>query len=395
MTDQELERLLADLESDRVERKASESDKEKIKRAICAFANDLPGHGEAGIVFVGVNDDGTPASWFQVTDEILTALSALTSSGQIQPIPSVVVQKRKLSGREIAVIIVAPSFSPPVRYDGRAYVRRGPSTQLASRDDERKLTERRRSHDLPFDLQPVPGASVADLDLDLFQRTYLPFAVAPEILEENERTTAQQLSSLRLQTKDGAPTVTGILTVGKSPRAFLYGAYVQFLRIDGMELTDPIKDQKEIDGPLSELLRRLDELADVHVSISADFTSGPTEVRRPDYPIVAVQQVLRNAVLHRNYEGTNAPVRFTWFSDRIEIVSPGGPYGQVSVENFGTAGITDYRNPHIAEAMKVLGYVQRFGVGIALARRELAKNGNPPPEFVPTGSHVLAVLRRR
>lgn len=44
--------------------------------------------------------------------------------------------------------------------------------------------------------------------------------------------------------------------------------------------------------------------------------------------------------------------------------------------------------------MKILGFVQRFGMGIPLARKELEKNGNPPPEFrfEPTG--VLVTVRR-
>ena len=57
--------------------------------------------------------------------------------------------------------------------------------------------------------------------------------------------------------------------------------------------------------------------------------------------------------------------------------------------------MTDDRNPHLAEAMRVLGYVQRFGVGIPLARQELQKNGNPPLEFVVEAAHVLALVRRR
>jgi ATP-dependent DNA helicase RecG len=96
--------------------------------------------------------------------------------------------------------------------------------------------------------------------------------------------------------------------------------------------------------------------------------------------------------MHRTYEGTNAPVRFSWFSDRIEILSPGGPYGQVTPENFGRPGVTDYRNPQLAEAMKNLGYVQRFGVGIPIARQELEKNGNPPPNFDADGPHVLVTV---
>lgn len=63
-----------------------------------------------------------------------------------------------------------------------------------------------------------------------------------------------------------------------------------------------------------------------------------------------------------------------WFSDQIEISSPGGPYGLVNPGNFGK-GATDYRNPLVAEAMKVLGYVQRFGLGIPLAENQLEKRG--------------------
>jgi ATP-dependent DNA helicase RecG len=77
----------------------------------------------------------------------------------------------------------------------------------------------------------------------------------------------------------------------------------------------------------------------------------------------------------------------------VEIVSPGGPYGQVTPENFGQPGATDYRNPHLAEVMKNLGYVQRFGMGIPLARRELSQNGNPPPEFQVEATLVAATVR--
>jgi ATP-dependent DNA helicase RecG len=90
---------------------------------------------------------------------------------------------------------------------------------------------------------------------------------------------------------------------------------------------------------------------------------------------------------------TNAPARVYWFDDRIEIWSPGGPYGEVTPENFGTPGLTDYRNPNLAEAMRVLGYVQKFGGGIVAARTALAKNGNPPPEFEATTTHVRVILR--
>jgi ATP-dependent DNA helicase RecG len=65
----------------------------------------------------------------------------------------------------------------------------------------------------------------------------------------------------------------------------------------------------------------------------------------------------------------------------------------VNRQNFGQ-GVTDYRNPHLAEAMKTLGYVQRFGIGIPTAQKELKKNGNPPAEFTLEDSYTSATIRR-
>ncbi|NMF65108.1 transcriptional regulator [Brasilonema octagenarum UFV-E1] len=396
MNDEELEVLLSDLESDRVERKASISDKGKLCDAICAFANDLPNHQKPGVLFIGVNDNGSCAN-LHIDDKLLLTLSSLRSDGNILPFPSMIVQKRTICRCELAVVIVEPSDAPPVRFNGRVCVRVGPRRATATAEEERRLAEKRRSKDLPFDLRSIAFASLDDLDLDLFRRVYLPSSLAIEVLEENQRSVEQQLTALRFATVEPLlkPTILGVLVIGNDPRQFVPCAYVQFLRIDGSELTDPIKDQKEIGGPLPDLLRMLDETFQAHISVATDITASAVEIRQPDYPIVALQQLARNAVMHRTFEGTNAPVRITWFNDRIEIQNPGGPFGQVNRQNFGQPAITDYRNPHLAEAMKNLGYVQRFGVGIQLARQQLQKNGNPPLEFVVEDSYVLAMLRRR
>ena len=83
----------------------------------------------------------------------------------------------------------------------------------------------------------------------------------------------------------------------------------------------------------------------------------------------------------------------TWYSDRVEIYSPGGPYGVVTAENFGKPGVTDYRNPLLAEAMAGLGYVQKFGAGLEITRRTLERNGNPPPEFTVDAAYIGVVVR--
>ena len=394
MEPQELRLMLKDLESDLIERKASLSDPDRIRQAICAFANDLPDHRRPGIIFIGANDDGSCAG-LHVTDDLLLKLSQMRDDGKIQPIPSITVEKIMIEGCEMAVLITKPSLAPPIRLSGVTWIRVGPRRAIATPEEEKILAERRRSRDLPFDLHPIPSATIKDLDLDLFEREYLRLAIAPEVLAQNTRSMEDKLKALRFLAPDGEPTVLGMLVLGTEILHFIPGAYVQFLRLEGKDLTDPIRDQKMIDGPLQQLLRRIDEVLEANNSVSTSLISEPLEIKRPEYPLSALQQLIRNAVLHRDYEGTYSPVRIYWFSDRIEIHSPGGPFGQVTRENFGQPGVTDYRNPHLAEAMRVLGYVQRFGLGIQIARQQLAASGNPPLVFNVEQNHILATVRRQ
>ncbi len=395
LTDAELEALLRDLESQRVERKAALSDGDKVREAICAFANDLDDTRQPGILFIGAKDDGSP-SGLAITDELLRTLSDIKTDGNILPPPTLSVEKRFLNGGEMAVVIVRPSDSPPVRYKGRIWVRTGPRRAIATAQDERILNEKRRYRDLPYDLHPLTHAALQDLDCRFFLEDYLPRAFAPDVLQTNQRSLEERLAACRMifAPSHPCPTVNGMLTLGKRARDFIPCAYVQFLRIDGVKLSDPIKDAEEIDGPVHQILNRLDEKMKANIQTHIDVTAGAVEIRKPDYPLVALQQLTRNAIMHRTYEATHAPVRVTWFNDRIEIQNPGGPFGQVNCENFGQPGFTDYRNPHLAESMKVLGYVQRFGVGIALARESLQKNGNPLPIFKPTATHVHVEIRQ-
>jgi ATP-dependent DNA helicase RecG len=396
LSDAELTALLDDLESDCAERKQSWSDDAADKgcQAVCAFANDLPNHQRPGVLFVGAKDDGEP-SGLKITDELLITLADVRSSGNIVPPPSVIVEKRTLKGSEMAVVMVLPADAPPVRYKGRTWVRIGPRRGIATAQDERILNEKRRYRDLPFDICPLPSASFDELNRTVFETEYLPKAFAPDVVAANDRNYDQKLAACRMiaSVEDATPTVLGVLTIGQTPRTWLACAYVQFLRIAGANWGDEIVDEETIDGTLSMVLRRLDDKLKAHLTTSVDITSASTERRSSSYPLSALQQLTRNAVMHRTYENTNAPIRVYWFNDRIEIHSPGGPFGVVTAENFGKPGITDYRNPHIAEAMRVLGYVQRFGVGIATAQRTLAENGNPPAEFVVQPNFILATIK--
>jgi ATP-dependent DNA helicase RecG len=397
-SDQELETLLDDIESDFSERKETwKGDApDKGRQAICAFANDLPDHRKPGVLFVGAKDDGTPTG-LPVTDALLLTLADIRSDGNILPPPSILVEKRTLKGVEVAVVTVQPSDAPPVRYKGRIWIRSGPRRAIATAQEERILNEKRRYRDIPFDIQPLPTCDLSALSRILFEQGYLQNAFAADVLAANERSYEQKLASCRMiaSAVEPTPTILGILVLGVSPRDWIPGAYIQFLRIDGVNLSDPIEDEVFIDGDLGQVLRRIDEKIESHNRTKVNITSNDHESRTMPYPKAALQQLVRNAVMHRAYENTNAPVRVTWFNDRIEIGNPGGPFGIVTRDNFGQPGITDYRNPNLADAMKVLGFVQRFGVGIQTAIAELKKNGNPALEFQIEPMMVLAIVRRR
>ena len=168
-----------------------------------------------------------------------------------------------------------------------------------------------------------------------------------------------------------------------------------FLRFAGYELADPISDEEAISGSVSDVLRRLDEKLQGHNRTTIDIASDLVERRSSTYPILAIRQIAHNAVMHRSYEGNNSPVRLYWFNDRIEVISPGGVFGSVTAENFGQFGITSYRNPNLAEAMKNLGFVQRFGIGIPTAKHLLLEAGHPEMVFQADQYNVLVTIRAK
>ena len=388
--EQELRRLMAELESDRVERTTSTKKTDKFARAVCAFANDLPGHGLPGYLLLGVRDDGMPDG-LQVTDELLRELGALRDNGRIQPLPTLTVSKLSLSdgSGDVAIVEVRPSDLPPVRYDGRIHIRVGPRRGYASKQDERILTERRTALARTFDARACMGSSLDDLVTELFV-SYRANAVAPEVIEENQRSLATQLASLRFfERSKGCPTYAGILLFGKDPRAWLPGSYVQFVRFDGTRMSDDVMAEKEFSGDLLTILRELDVFVKANVVERPAMVSSLRERKMMDFPVVAIREFLMNAIMHRSYEST-APIRFYWFSDRIEIQNPGGLYGEATVENFPMQN--SYRNPIIAEAMKTLGYVNKFGRGVYSAQRALQDNGNPEAQFKFEAFYVLVTV---
>ena len=246
-------------------------------------------------------------------------------------------------------------------------------------------------HD-PSTLRPCRGCGRDDLTLDLFQLTYRNAAIAPEILEENHRELLDQMASLGFwDTKEECATNAGALLFGISPQTWFPGSWVQYVQFEGLDLDSEVLDERGFSGDLISVLRRLDEFLKPLFPSQPAAVSTLREQELTPYPTLAIRELLMNAIMHRDYE-SNAPVRFFQFADRIEIQNPGGLFGAVTPETFPSQ--TDYRNPKVAEAMKVLGYVNRFGRGIHRIQAALEQNGNPKAEFnLNQPTNFLAVVR--
>ena len=361
--------LLGDLENDSVERTISTTNTDKFGQAICAFANDLPCNNHPGYLIIGAEDDGSLHP-IHVTDELLKNIAGIRTDGNIQPQPSMTVQKLTFQEGDIVVVEVYPTKMPPVKYKGRIWVRIGPRKGVANEDDERRLYEKRVANIKTFDAMPCIGATVDDLDIAMFRQLYLPKAVPEDVLREDGRDVELQLQSLGFFDKRyGCPTYAGILFFGKQVERFLPGAYIQYVRFGGKGRESEVKSEYKFAGNLCEVLFRLDTFVDTSIINRRPVpVSALREKTLMDYPHWATRELLMNAICHRTYE-SNGPIQFYQYNDRIELMNPGGLYGKVNAQNFPF--VNDYRNPVIAEAMKVLGFVNRFSRGIIRVKEEL------------------------
>lgn len=381
--------LIRSKESFRIERTSSTSDQDKFCRAICAFSNDLPRSGKPGYLLVGVEDDGT-LSGLRVTDELLKYFAGLRTDGNILPIPAMTVDHVSFDRGDVIVVKVLPSSEPPVRYKGRCHIRIGPRKDIATLEEEGILAEKRLSSIKSFDMSPCREATLADLDLAAFTRIYLPKAIDEDVLESEHRDVKDQLASLRLYDKQAdCPTNAAVLLFGKNIKYFFPGAYIQHVFFDGYDNAADILNQNDFSGNLVSMLPRLE--AFVETSVIQKRPSPVSMLQEKilvNYPQWAIRELLMNAVMHRDY-GSNTPTKFYQYNDRLEIINPGGLYGNARPENF--PDVNDYRNPVIAEALKVMGYVNKFNRGIARVQKELVDNGNGKAVFTVDKITVFAV----
>ena len=318
----------------------------------------------------------------RIDDEKWASLGGIKTDGNLLPPPSMSMEKVSLAEGDVVVIKVYPSDYPPIRYKGDVWIRLGPRKCKATEADIHVLTERRAKFGARDEELPCVRAKMSDLDMNLFRAFYLPKAIDAQVIEDDDRSVIEQMASLRFYSLEKeCPTNLGVLLFAKYPERFIPSAYIQYVRFTGTDNAGDVLQENVFKGPLIKVVQELDVFIKTGpAAVRPVLTTAMREDPVSQYSAWALREFLMNAIIHRDYFLGNAPIKFYEYKkNRIEISNPGGLFGRAKPDNFPF--VNDYRNPLLAEAMKILGMVNKYNRGIAKANKELEKNGNPKAQF--------------
>lgn len=268
------------------------------------------------------------------------------------------------------------------------------TTVRATEANQARLRERRPENLEPFDTRLVLEASLQDLAKGNLREEHESERAADGDPDTFPSFT-QWLTSRQLGAERGGrwiPNAAALLVHGISPQDAVHGAFLELVRYGGTDVDAVIINRKTVSGAVVAQLEAtwqwlegnlVHEPASEH-RLGSEFSSK--------YPLDVLKELVRNAIQHRQYEGTNAPARIEWYSDRIEFSNPGSPFGRASEGEFGEH--SDYRNSLVTGLLVRLGYVERLGRGVRRVRKLLKDAGLPPLEVV-TNGFTRAIVRTR
>lgn len=283
------------------------------------------------------------------------------------------------------------------RVDG-AYVRVG-DADLKMTDYELYGFEAFRKH-LHDDERRIDRASLSMLDADILNDYVRKKRIEhPKFARLNDE---QAYEMLQL-TKDGIPTLAAIMNFGLYPQGYLPQLAITAVVVPGTQIGEVADDDarfidnKRIEGTLSDMLEEAMAFCvrNMKTRTIIDLNTGK-HVNKTEYPRGAIREAILNALIHRDYshhtEGT--PIQINFFTDRLEIHSPGSLYGRMTVEQLGIARL-DQRNPALSVmAETLLGAENRYS-GIPTIRREMAEYNLPEPVFQNRRNEFVVTLYNR
>jgi len=356
----ELLELLARGEDSTRQFKKDVTNADSLSAEMIAFSNGL-----GGKIFIGVNDDGTIAGLVTADIHRLNQLISNAASQNVQPAINPVTENIKTDNGLVMIVDIPAGINKPYQdKNGVFWIKSGADKRRAtSREEIQRLFQ--KSNLIHADEIPVPGVTVDDLDLDYF-KNYFKERFG-DTLDKQKLPLQKILDNMNLL-KDGSLTVACTLLFAKTPQFKLPAFIVKVGAFDANELsTTNYNDSRDIVGKMADVFQQT-----VYFILSnlrhVQGEQGINSVGIPEIPHESIEELVANALIHRDYF-ISAPVRIFVFRNRVEIISPGHLPNNLTIENIKT-GNSNTRNPVLASfANHVLPY-RGYGSGII---RALAK----------------------
>jgi len=358
-------------------------DVDQLAETLVAFANS-----EGGTIVIGLDEQGNPDDTLMfedVEDALRLALA--------QCRPGVRTNWQKSDAQEeTAVTLQVPRSSELHSLDdGRVLIRSGAENRPLSGSQIQHLAATKSSGD--FEMEAVGGATFDDLDPKIM-------AEYREKRAERQRRPLTQSNRALLRTAgyltdEGVPTVAGLLLFGPEPQAFLPQSGLIVVRFDGTEPRGPgglpgYSRREEIIGPLPQLIEAAWQVVWEEMRVAAVVKELVRE-EKSEYPSFAVREALVNAVCHRDYRLTGRRIEIRMFDDRMEVISPGGLPGYITVDNIAEEHFS--RNPRLVNGLFQWGFIEELGLGVDRMIEDMLAAGHPMPGFKDTPYSFTVTLK--
>ena len=233
-----------------------------------------------------------------------------------------------------------------------------------------------------FEKQPIENTSEKNLDTQIINR-FLQEAGRDFDVPSDELwkfMSHKGYLHFNANTKNYSVTNAGMLLFGKNPYDIFPQATVK-VDIDKKGNLKAVK-AAEVGGSLLEQPNQIVQLLSEQMEYFTDVKGLKREDRVPEYPIVAIREVILNAIVHRDYKDKAGSIHISLQKGKLIIKSPGLPMPPITVEDFKKFNVNSYRrNPHIGEAFKTMHLIEERGWGLKKMQQELKENKLPEPVF--------------
>ncbi len=358
-----LKELLSQPEGRKIEFKSALPSNADLSKTVVAFANDAGGE-----LYIGIKDNPREVTGIEENDLIqIEEHISNTIHDNCTPVILPDISFLKAEDKHLIRVKIYKGSNPPYHLRSKGiqkgtYIRVGSSNRLADQDIIDELERQKRN--ISFDALPVYTKDFNKLELADFKKQYEEITA--------EKLTETVLKKLNLWLADQGkkfPTNALILLSDDQLRHQLFPyAKIECARFKGT-IPGNFIDQKTIDSPLSFQAEEAYKFVLRHISQGSQY-EGVYRKDRWEYPVIAIREVIRNAVIHREYSLRGKDIKIAIFDDKIEITSPGKLLPTVDFDDMET-GQSDIRNKTLAPVFKKLGIIEQWGNGLQLIADEM------------------------